>query len=220
MARISVRATIPAADIKALNEALLQLPGRFRGKAAMKAFKRSGQPLLQAVKAVAAREVNSKSLPQSFAIYNGKHSRKGDPYVVLMNKKKNYPHRRNVRGAFSSIGQTNWFNIGHLVYQGTSAGPRRAGTSVRQERAGRNRMKLFKTTGQPAYERKSTTGRYFIVVSAQGIVHPLKTISHRGTSPTRIFEKALNQGARPATDKFAEYARDEVARIRTKILRR
>lgn len=219
MSRGLVRFDIDDAALDELNRILGTIPGRFRGKAAMTALKKSGKPLLDAVKEVAAREVNSKSLPKSFAWYNGKHARKaGDPYIVLLNRNKKYPHRRNNDG-FSTIGETNWKNVAHLVFQGTNAGPRRAGTSVRQERAGRDRIKLFKMSGEPAYVRRPTTGRYFIVTGADGRTHPLKTIAHPGTKPGRIFEKAVGKGARPATDKFAEFARDEVARIRTKLLK-
>lgn len=219
MSKGLVRFDIDEAALKELNQVLATIPGRFRGKAAMQALKKSGKPLLDAVKEIAAQEVKSKSLPKSYAWYNGKHARKGgDPYIVLLNRNKKYPHRRNNDG-FSSIGETNWKNVAHLVHQGTNAGPRRAGTSVRQERAGRDRIKLFKMSGEPAYVRRPTRGRYFIVTGADGRTHPLKTISHPGTNPTRIYEKATRKGARPATDKFAEFARDEVARIRTRLLK-
>ena len=218
MSKGIVRFDLDDKALEELNSILKKLPARFRGKAALTALKKSGKPLLEAVQLVAAQKVNSDSLPKSFSIYNGKHARKGDPYVVLMNKNKKYPHRRRNEG-FSTVGETNWFKIGHLVYQGTDAGPRKAGTSVRQERAGRSRIKLFKMSGEPAYVRRPTQGRYFIVTSASGRVHPLKIMDHRGTKPTYIFETALKKGARPATDKFRDYVDNEVARIRKKLLK-
>lgn len=208
--------------LKDLQKLLRGVPSRFRRGSTIKAFKDSAQPILQEVRAAGRRSFpQSGSIGKSFQVVKGKYARKGkDPYVVIQHRNKRFRHKHDVRNAFTSIGVTNWSKIGHLTSMGTNQGPRRAGSSVRQERGGRKRVLLYKMDGTPAYERKGTSGRYFLVVSDAGRVHPLKTIQHPGTESGEYFDLALTRAGGRGANRFYSFMEKEIALIRKDLLSR
>jgi len=196
MARPFVKVGVDKRAEKELIALLQGLAPKMRRRAINKALKRSTKDLVTATKMDAASMVESATVARSIQNVVGKYSRKGAPYVVIQHRNKLYDSMRVIHGIRMRT-STNWSKIGHLVNQGVAGGLRTAGTSIRQVRAGRKFKVVRNEYGAASYQRKSTTGKHFIVLGSRGQIHPVKKINHPGATSSPYFDTAL-QSTRPS----------------------
>jgi hypothetical protein len=193
MSSIKAKVQRDAKAERQLRRMLRDLAPQFRGKPIIQAQKAALKPAKDAAARLVRSNLNTTSFNgYSLSIIEGKHSKKLRPYVVLQAQDKAKPARR-LREKYSSLTKTNWYKIEHLVSQGTDGGVRRAGTSVRKATFGRLRIARFNESGEREYIRKPTQGRYFIVQSKGGDLHPVKQIKHPGTEGTDYYGHAYLQ---------------------------
>jgi hypothetical protein len=213
----SIRATVQrdrAAERK-LRQALEELPIKFRNKPIIKAQKQAMRPAKQAALRILNAGLNTTSLSgHTLSITEGRHSKKLRPYVVLQAQNKAKPARR-LRETYSSTTRTNWYKIEHIINRGTDSGPRRAGTSVRIETAGRQRIKVFDENGNPKKIRKATQGRTFVVETGRGVV-PIKQIDHPGTEPLDYYDRAYRATADRMKTEFLGFVKEQVKQTKQK----
>lgn len=194
MARPFAKVSVDKAAEKELLALLKGMEPKMRRKAINKALKRSTKDLVKATKMDAAQMVKSASIARSIQNVAGKYSKKTSPYVVIQHRNKLYDTQRVVYGVRIRK-QTNWFKIGHLVNQGTGGGNLVAGRSIRVTRHSR-KFKVWRNEhGGVAMQKRSTTGKHFIVLGSRGQIHPIKKIDHPGAEGSPYFDTALQGSA-------------------------
>lgn len=214
----SIRATVQRdqqAERK-LRQLLRELPAQFRGKPIVQAQKQATRPAKVAALRIIRAKLNTTSVSgHTLSITEGRYSKKLRPYVVLQAQDKAKPARR-LREKYSSLTKTNWYKIEHIVSQGSDGGTRRAGTSVRKATAGRTRIAVFESDGTRAIVKRATQGRYFIVQSKGGDLHPIKQIKHPGTEGTDYYGTAYAQTKEVMERQFLQFVLTKVQKQKQK----
>jgi len=211
-ARITVE--IDKKQARLTEDALKKLPPKFRGAQVIKAQKKLMKPVAKAATEYSKRQMNTTTFDnRTLQIVQGKYAKQKSPYVVVQHRDVAKRARR-YRDKYSASTTTNWFKIRHLTEMGTDRGIRRAGTSTRQERAGRNRVKVYDKSGNPQYVKGATSGRTFLVQS-KGRLHPIKTINHPGTRGIETFDRVFEQNQRRRVrNTFYEFVALEIERYK------
>lgn len=211
--RVKVNVDIDREKAKMVRKALRELPAQFRDRQIINAQKKIMKPTKDETVRVLKSKINSTSLDgRSVQVVKGKYTKKTRPYVVVQAADRQRLARR-FRAKYSTTLYTNFFKIDHILAMGSKAGLRRAGTSVRHDRAGRDRVKLYNEDGSPSIRRMPTSGRYFLVQGPKGL-HPIKQIKHPGAEPSLHYDEALAKTNRAARNKFYDYVADEITKYK------
>lgn len=213
-----IRITLDDAALKRLEDALAELQAKTRGPAFLKALGKGSAEIAREARQQAKSAVpKSATIGKSIENVKGKYSKPTRPYKVIQHKDKTFETRR-IYESYGARHSTNWFKIGHLVAGGADAGTRIAGTSIRAMRAGRDRIKIFRTDGTPAYTRQTDTGKAFIVQGPNGLPHPIKRVRHPGSDAYKYFDKAHTAAGARAIQKFKDDALDVLRNSRERFI--
>ena len=220
MSTSRVRVSVDQKSLNQINKELSKMAKELRGPAMNKALKNGSSDLAKTARQTAKAKVpKSKPIHKSIQDVKGKYSSKTRPYRVIQHRDRAYDTER-IYANYKAKRKTNWSKIGHLVLQGVGRGTLIAGTSVRRARWGRSRILASDwETGEPIYQRKSTTGKHFIVRGADGRAHPIKRINHGGMAPTPYFDIAAKQGFDKAKAKYEAEALRVVGQYREAFIR-
>lgn len=204
MGRAKFTVTLDDAALKKLEDALAEMHQKIRGQAMLKALGKGSTELAkEARKKAKAAYVKSPNIHKSIENKKGKYSTKTRPYKVIQHKDKLFDTRR-IYESYSARHKTNFWKIAHFLTQPTAASTRIAGQSVRQMRSGRKRRLVFRTNGEPAWQRAHDTGKAFVVTGADGRPHPIKRVRHPGTDGRGYFDDAVRSAGDAAFKKYKE----------------